>query len=361
MNASPRTPDLRVGLVGYGVAGAAFHAPLITTTDGMVLDTVVTADPGRRARVTRDHGARVRTVATAEELLARADALDLVVIASPNRTHVPLAEQALTAGLAVVVDKPLAATAAEAEHLADLAEQRGLLLSPFQNRRWDSDFLTLRSLIADGRLGTVRRFESRFERWRPRPKGGWRESGDPAEIGGLLYDLGSHLVDQALALFGPVRTVYAEADVRRPGAEADDDTFVALTHTGGVRSHLWMSATAAQLGPRFRVLGSTAAYVTHGLDPQEADLRAGRTPRTTQPWGVEPEEAWGTLGDLETARPVPSLPGDYPAYYRQIGQALRTSGAPPVTAREAAEALRVLEAARASAASGTTVQLPGAA
>ncbi|GAB2780265.1 Gfo/Idh/MocA family oxidoreductase [Streptomyces daliensis] len=352
------TPPLRVGLIGYGLAGSVFHAPLIAATEGLALDTVVTSDPARQAQVRDEHGDGVRTVASAGELLARADALDLVVIASPNRTHVDLARRALEAGLPVVVDKPLAPTAAEAEELAALAEERGLLLSAFQNRRWDNDFLTLSALLDEGALGdTVWRFESRFERWRPKPKGGWRESGDPADVGGLLYDLGSHLVDQALTLFGPVGSVYAESVVRRAGAEADDDTFIALTHANGVRSHLWMSATAAQLGPRFRVLGSEAAYVKYGLDPQEAALREGERPGGDGPWGVEPESARGTLGALDEARAVPTLPGDYPAYYAAVATALREGTAPPVTAAEAAEALRVLEAARTSAREGRTVSL----
>ncbi|WP_461030642.1 Gfo/Idh/MocA family protein, partial [Streptomyces sparsus] len=324
---------LRVGLIGYGLAGSVFHAPLVAATEGLVLDTVVTSDPGRR-RQAQDEHPDVVTVEGPDQLFARADALDLVVVASPNRTHVPLATRALESGLPVVVDKPVAGTAAEAEQLAALADERGLLLSVFQNRRWDDDFLTLSQLLADGSLGQVYRFESRFERWRPRLKGGWRESGDPAEIGGLLYDLGSHVVDQALSLFGPVATVYAESDVRRPGAEADDDTFIALTHTGGVRSHLWVSATAAQLGPRFRVLGSEAAYVKYGLDPQEGALRAGERPGTGTGWGTEPDAARGTLGSPEDNRPVPTLPGDYPAYYAAVAAALRTGGTPPVTAGE---------------------------
>ncbi|MCC3771089.1 Gfo/Idh/MocA family oxidoreductase, partial [Streptomyces sp. UNOC14_S4] len=350
------------GLIGYGLAGSVFHAPLIAATDGLVLDTVVTANPERQRQAAAEHPG-VRTADTADALFARADELDLVVIASPNRTHVPLARTALEAGLAVVVDKPLAATAAEAEALAELADERGLLLSAFQNRRWDNDFRTVERLVRDGALGEILRFESRFERWRPRPKGGWRESGDPAELGGLLYDLGSHVVDQALALFGPAATVYAEADVRRAGAEADDDTFIAVTHTNGVRSHLWVSATAAQLGPRFRVLGSEAGYVKYGLDPQEAALREGRRPTDEDAeWGAEPESAWGRVGAGESPRtgggePVPTLPGDYPAYYAAIAAALRTGGTPPVTAREAAAALRVLEAARVSAAEGRTVRI----
>ncbi|MFD3450884.1 Gfo/Idh/MocA family oxidoreductase [Streptomyces sp. NPDC058691] len=347
---------LRVALVGYGLAGSVFHAPLIAATDGLALDTVVTGDPERQAQV-RAAYPDVRLASAADELWKRADELDLVVLASPNKTHVPLATAALEAGLPVVVDKPLAATAAEADALAALAAERGLLLSVFQNRRWDNDFLTLRGLLERGELGEVWRFESRFERWRPNLKGGWRESGDPAEIGGLLYDLGSHLVDQALTLFGPAVSVYAERDVRRAGAQADDDTFVALTHAGGVRSHLWMTATTAQLGPRFRVLGSTAGYVKHGLDPQEADLREGARPAPGAAWGTEPESAWGLLGAGDDVRPEPTLPGDYPAYYAAVAAALRDGTEPPVTAAQAAATLAVLEAAALSAREGRTVPL----
>ncbi|MGY1435943.1 Gfo/Idh/MocA family protein [Streptomyces reniochalinae] len=349
MNRMDTSPSpLRVGLLGFGLAGSVFHAPLIATTPGLALDTVVTSEPERRERA-REAGApggEVRTLPSADDLFADPDRLDLVVVATPNRTHVRLAHRALDAGLPVVVDKPLAPTAAEARELAAKAEAKGLLLAPFQNRRWDNDFLTLRSLLAEDALGEVHRFESRFERWRPRPKGGWRESGDPQEVGGLLYDLGSHLVDQALTLFGPAASVYAEADVRRPGAEADDDTFIALTHESGVHSHLWMSATASRLGPRFRVLGSRAGYVKYGLDPQENALREGARPAEGAPWGVEPEEAWGTLGALEDTREVPTLDGDYPAFYDAIATALREGTPPPVTAHEAAAALQVLETAR---------------
>ncbi|MGC9536176.1 Gfo/Idh/MocA family protein [Streptomyces sp. UG1] len=357
MSATP----LRVGLVGYGLAGSVFHAPLISTTAGLALDTVVTSNPERQKQALAEHP-DVRVAATPDALLARAGDLDLLVVASPNRTHVPLATAALEAGLPVVVDKPIAGTAAEARELAALAEERGLLLSVFQNRRWDNDFLTLRKLLAEGELGDVWRFESRFERWRPQLKGGWRESGDPVEIGGLLYDLGSHVVDQALVLFGPVTQVYAEAAVRRSGAETDDDTFIALTHANGVRSHLYASATTAQLGPRLRVLGSKAGYVKYGLDPQEAALREGRRPGAGADWGVEPESLWGRVGSGESpvtggGRVEPTLPGDYPAYYAAVAKALLAGGPNPVTALEAAAALDVLEAARRSAHDSVVVTL----
>ncbi|WP_446751209.1 Gfo/Idh/MocA family oxidoreductase [Streptomyces sp. CLV115] len=372
--AGPAGAPLRVGLVGYGLAGSVFHAPLIAATGGLVLDTIVTSNEERRAQA-RAEFPGVRFAASPQELWERTDGpdapdpsgplgpLDLIVIASPNKTHVPIATAALEAGLPVVVDKPVAGTAAEARALAALAEERGLLLSVFQNRRWDNDFLTLARLIADGALGDVQRFESRFERWRPQPKGGWRESGDPQEIGGLLYDLGSHVVDQALTLFGPAALVYAESDVRRPGAAADDDTFIAITHANGVRSHLYVSATTAQLGPRFRVLGRSAGYVKYGLDPQEADLRAGLRPAADRPWGEEPEALWGRIGSGESpltggGTPVRSLPGDYPGYYAAVAAALRGTGENPVTALQAAAALDVLEAARRSAREGVTVKLP---
>ncbi|MFF5427268.1 MULTISPECIES: Gfo/Idh/MocA family oxidoreductase [unclassified Streptomyces] len=361
---SPHGPrPLRVGLVGYGLAGSVFHAPLIAASADLDLVAVTTGNPERAAAARAAHPG-VRVAARPEELWEEgADPLDLIVVASPNKTHVALAEAALKAGLPVVVDKPLAATAAEARGLAALADERGLLLSVFQNRRWDSDFRTLRGLLDAGLLGEVQRFESRFERWRPQPKGGWRESGAPEEIGGLLYDLGSHVVDQALALFGPAVTVYAESDVRRPGAEADDDTFIAVTHANGVRSHLYVSATTAQLGPRFRVLGRTAGFVKYGLDPQEAALREGLRPGPDAPdWGAEPEELWGRLGAGESpltggGDPVESLPGDYPAYYAAVAAALRGTGPNPVTAHEAAAALDVLEAARRSARERVTVTL----
>lgn len=348
-----------MGLVGYGLAGSVFHAPLIAATEGLVLDTVVTSNPERQEQA-RAEFPDVRVAASPDELFDRAAELDLIVIASPNKTHVPLATAALKAGLPVVVDKPVAGTAAEARELAALAEERGLLLSVFQNRRWDNDFLTLRKLLAEGELGDVWRFESRFERWRPQLKGGWRESGAPEEIGGLLYDLGSHVVDQALVLFGPAVTVYAESDVRRPGAEADDDTFFAITHANGVRSHLYVSATTAQLGPRFRVLGSRAGYVKYGLDPQEAALREGERPGPD--WGLEPESLWGRVGAGEApptggGRPEPTLPGDYPAYYAAVTRALNDDGPNPVTALEAAAALDVLEAARRSARDSVAVTL----
>jgi predicted dehydrogenase len=269
------------------------------------------------------------------------------VVASPNSTHVPLALAALGAGLPVVLDKPFAPSTLEGRHVIDEAARRGLLLTVFQNRRWDGDFLTLRQLLERGALGPVRRFESRFDRWRPNPKAGWRQSNAPGEAGGLLYDLGSHLIDQALVLFGPATRVYAELDRPYPGVEVDNDTFVALTHAGGVRSHLWMSTAAAQDGPRFRVLGAMAAYTKYGLDVQEEALRGGARPGEMG-WGEEPEGRWGLLGAGDDLLRLRTEPGCYECFYKGMVAAVREGAPVPVEPAEALAVLQVIEAARRS-------------
>jgi predicted dehydrogenase len=349
---------IRTAVVGYGLAGSVFHAPLIDATDGMAVTAIVTGNP-LRAAAARERYPHTRVVPTTDELFSRPGDVDLVVVASPNSTHVPVGLAALDAGLPVVVDKPVAASSDDARRLRDAAAARGLLVSVFHNRRWDGDARTVRRLLADGALGDVHRFESRFERWRPEVKAGaWREDPEPGQAGGLLFDLGSHLVDQALLLFGPVVDVYAEVRAVRAGARVDDDVFIALAHHGGTRSHLWASAVAADLGPRFRVLGSAAAYVKHGLDGQEAALREGGGPRDPG-YGGEPAESWGTLGTPGDTRPVPTEPGAYQDFYAGVRDGLRSGAAPPVTIEEAVEVLTVLEAARHSARHGGTVAVPG--
>jgi predicted dehydrogenase len=338
------TADLRAGIVGYGLAGAVFHAPLIAATPGLRVAAIVTRNPERAAQAAREHpGARV--VGSVDELLH--GGVDLVVVATPNREHVPVALAALEAGAAVVVDKPMAATAADARALAEAAERRGRPLTVFHNRRWDGDFLTVRRLRDEGRLGDVVRFESRFDRWRPEVAAGrWRELADPADAGGLLFDLGSHLVDQAVVLFGAPVSVYAEVAARRPGAVVDDDVFVALEHPGGERSHLWATMLASEPAPRFRVLGERGAYVKAGLDPQEDQLKAGKRPGDAG-WGEDPEP--GRLAAGDASEPVPTEPGAYERFYASVAGALRDGAPLPVEPGEAARVIEILEAARASA------------
>ena len=341
--------DLKGAIIGYGLAGSIFHGPLISSTPGLAVATVVTGDAGRREQALRDHPG-TRVVSSVDELWRRADEHDFVVVAARNDAHVPLAHRALDAGLAVVVDKPLAPSAEQAAALVDHARTSGQLLTVFHNRRWDSDHRTLVKLLGEGALGDGLRYESRFERWRPDPrKDAWRETTAPGEGGGVLLDLGTHLIDQALQLFGPVAHVYAEIDNRR-GSPGDDDAFLALRHHSGVYSHLWMSALAAAPGPRLRVLGTRAAYVVAEVDGQEDALRSGRRPDDPGTWGIEPESRWGRLVKGDASEVVRSEPGAWPAFYTELERALRHGGPPPVDPADAVATLEVIDAARAVAA-----------
>jgi scyllo-inositol 2-dehydrogenase (NADP+) len=347
--------ELRVAIIGFGVAGRFFHGPLIAATAGLTVAAVVTSDPERQAQARQEHS-DARIVSRPADLWDTAD-LDVVVVATPNRSHAVLATEAIDRRLPVVVDKPLAVSVAEAEAVVARAERAGVLLTVFQNRRWDSDQLTLARLMDGGRLGEVRRYESRFERWRPEARAeAWRESAAPEEGGGQLIDLGSHLVDQAVRLLGPATHVYAEVDARR-GTPADDDAFLALRHAGGAVSHLHASAVTAAPGPRLRVLGTKAAFLVAELDSQEDQLRAGMRPDTAADWGAEPESRWGRLVAGERSEPVPSERGDWPRFYVELEAAVRSGGEPPVDPRDAVATLRVLEAARRGAAGRTVVAL----
>lgn len=348
------SPARRVALVGYGLAGRVFHSPLITSTPGLRVAAVVTGNAERAAQARDDLG-DVDILPTADALWHEADEYDLVVVATANVAHAPLAESALRHELDVVVDKPLARDEPTARHLVDLARHHHRRLHVFQNRRWDSDFRTIRALVEDGELGHVHRFESRFERWRPDLTGAWRESADHDQMGGLLYDLGSHLVDQAIQLLGPVSTVYAEARALRDPAAADDDVFVALAHENGATSHLWASAVAARPGPRFRVLGSRAAFVVEGLDSQEERLRAGERPSPGRAWGEEPVDRWGRLEP--SGRAVEPIPGAWPEFYARVAACLDERGEPPVEPESVLDAVAVLDAARESSSRGLVISL----
>src|SRR3954452_4936265 len=334
---------VRFGLVGYGFGGRYFHAPLLTAAPEVDLLGVVTTSAERRAQVAAEHPG-LRTFGSLEEL---ADAgAEAVAISTPADTHTPLTEQALGLDLAVVCDKPFALDAAAAEGTVRLAAARRLGLGPDQNRRWDSDFRTVRALADAGRLGTVTRFESRFERFEPEP-------GPPAAGGGTLLDFGSHLVDQALVLLRPVTSVYAEWWVRESGL--DDDVFVALIHAEGARSHLWGSWSQGAPGDRFRVSGTEAAYVVGGpMDGQEAALLAGRTPATLgEGWGAEPQERWGRLRRGDEGVVAPTERGRWDIFYPAFAAAVRAEGPWRIVPRHAIASARVLDAARRSATEGT--------
>ena len=323
---------------------------------GLALKSVVTANPERAAEVRLKYP-DASVVPSPEALLADAGEHDLVVVAAPNRHHAALGLAAVDAGLHLVIDKPLAVSSAEGRELADAASSKGVVASVFHNRRWDGDFLTLRRLRDEGELGELLRLESRFERWRPEvDQEKWREGGTPEDAGGVLFDLGPHVIDQALELLGPARSVYAEVRAVRPEAEVDDDFFVALEHESGARSHLWGTMVAAQAGPRLRALGTRAAYVKWGLDVQEAALRSGASPGDPG-FGEDPREAWGTLGSDDDGRPVETERGRYADFYERMERAIREGSDPPVPLDAGIATLDVIEAARRSAAERAVIPL----
>ena len=262
---------------------------------------------------------------------------DLVVVASPPATHVPVATAALEAGCAVVLDKPMCPDPSQGRALVERAEALGRPLTVFHNRRWDSELLTLQRLLAEGALGEVWRFESRLERWKTVETKPWKAAATWREGGGVLFDLGSHLIDQALVLFGPVDEVHAERSAHRGGA--DDDAFVSLHHSSGVRSHLTMSTTAALTGDRMRVLGSRAAFVKAAPDVQEAQLAAGLAP-SAPGYGAEPPALLGVGADTLD---VACEPGSYPRFYDLLATALREGGPLPVDPRDALAVVEIVE------------------
>jgi len=347
--APPR--PVQVGLIGFGYAGQTIHAPLIATTPGLQLAAVSSRDA---ARVAAALGPQVRVHASAEALLADA-ALELVVIASPNPTHAPLAAAALAAGRHVVIDKPFALDAAEAAPLLALARQHRRVLSVFHNRRWDADFLTARDLLAAGDAGPLGRLtEARlhFDRFRPQVRDRWREGDGPGA--GLWMDLAPHLLDQALQLFGLPVALQADIACHRPGGRSDDAFECRLRYAGGLRVTLAASMLAALPGPRFALHGLRGSWVKHGLDRQEDALKAGQRPDPARPaaWGDDPQA--GTLcvlgadGAEPEARPWPNRRGDWPACYAAVAAAVRGEGPNPVPAGQALQVLALMDLGRDS-------------
>lgn len=339
--------DLRVGLVGYGMAGRDIHAPLLRAAHGLRLTRVVTRDPGRSARAREDNDG-VQVVPSVADLLAGAADLDLVVVASPSGLHVEHALAAVEAGVPVVVDKPLATEPGSARTLVARADERGVPLTVFQNRRWDPAHLTARAVLATGALGEPVRYEARYERWRPVPKSRWRENETSEAGGGLLMDLQSHLVDGALDLFGPAVSVYAElASITTVG---DDVSFLALHHRSGVRSHLAATSLAAAPGPRTRVLGRAGAYLVAGTEGE---------PTAYAEWDDLDGDHRGWLVRGEDREPVRRPPGGWEDFYPAVTTSLRHGRPLPVDPADVLRGLDVLEGARRSARDGVVVDLDG--
>jgi len=340
---------IRTGIIGFGLAGRVFHAPFVARNPAFTLTTIATSNADRGAQASAAHPDA--DITTTDALLERAAAgdLDLVILASPPHVHREQAVAALEGGAAVVIDKPFVPSVADAEAIIAAAEAAQRPLTVFQNRRWDGDFLTVQRLLERGALGTVHRFVSTFERFGAPKHDQWQGQITPAQGGGILFDLGSHLIDQALTLFGPATLEVAELRSVREGLASEDDAFLSLRHESGVRSHLTMSRVAAQSGPRFRVLGDESAYSVYGLDGQEPDLKVGRWPGD-EGYGETPQVQWGLLGvdnGEQPLTPVPTEAGGYPEFYARVAASILDGAPVPVDARSALETVRIIEQAHA--------------
>jgi predicted dehydrogenase len=338
---------LRIGLAGYGFGGRYFHAPFLASAAECEFLGVVTTSAQRRNQFAGQFPGHA-TFGSLEHLAAAG--AEAVTISTPASTHIQLAQQAIRLGLAVVCDKPFALDAASARQTVLLSEQLQRPLTVYQNRRWDSDFRTVRKALADGLLGAPVRFESRFERFAPDP-------GPSASGGGALLDFGSHLVDQALVLFGPARCVYAEMHTRDDAAALDDDVFLAVTHASGVHSHLWGSWRQSASGPRFRVTGTAASCVVSEMDGQEDLLVTGHSPATYAGWGTEPEHRWGRVFRGQQAEVLASERGAWDSFYPAFAAAVRGAGPLPVDPWDAVATAEVLDGARQSAVTGQIIMI----
>lgn len=338
---------LAVGLVGFGLAGRILHAPLILGA-GLRIAAVVTSQ--RQAVQSALPTARV--VPDLESLLA-IQPLDVVVIATPNELHVPQALSALRAGKHVVIDKPMALSTVEADTLIAAAGRSGRVLTVFHNRRWDSDFLTVQRLLAEDTLGEISSVECHWDRWRPQVADRWRERPTPGS--GMLYDLGPHLIDQVLQLFGLPEWLQADVFMQRAGGHTDD-AFDIRMGRGRLRITLSVNSLVADAGPRFRLCGSRGTFTKHGLDVQETQLRNGMLPDHDQ-YGIEPPLQWGRFVAGDTGAPIqiPSEPGNWLNFYRDLTDCIATGRAPVVSASQAREVLKVIEAAQLSSAQGSRV------
>ncbi len=335
---------MRVGLIGFGLAGRAFHAPVIRAVPGLELACILERSGG----LARQQYPEIRVARTLDELLAD-ERIRLCIVATPNASHFELAHRCLEAGRDVVVDKPFTVTSQEALQLIRIAQECKRLLTVYHDRRFDGDFATVRKIIQSGALGRIDAFESNYDRFRPQLKGNWRERPEPG--GGILYDLGPHLLDHAFALFGEPRAITADVFIQRDGAQVDDGFDIRLEYA---RLRVTLRSSILALAPRVRFLlhGTQGSFVKHGMDPQEEPLRRGEAPPvlgSETNWGEEPEANWGTLylaeGDACTAQKVKTDRGDYRRFYANVRDALLKGESLTVTAQDGARTVRAIELA----------------
>jgi predicted dehydrogenase len=358
--------EIRVAVIGFGLAGQVFHAPFVSAVPGLRLEAIVQRKGDEAGKAYPS----ARILRSVEEALKDA-AVRLVVVGTPNETHFALAKQALLAGKHVVIDKPFAATSAEAKELKELAEKQGVVLAPFHNRRWDGDYLTVRRLLAEQAVGRLVTYESHFDRFRPLPRENtWKEGASAAN--GLLMDLGPHLVDQALALFGAPVGITASVRKDRDKTDIEDAFDITLEYPGysgqhGLRAHCRSSMLACDAAPRFLLHGTKGSFKKYGLDPQEPALVGGaKVPRVGEgEWLAEPEGQWGIL----TVAPVLADPatlvrtrvktelGDYRGYYANVRDAINGVAKLAVTPEDGYRTVKLLEMARESWAEGRTLKV----
>ena len=345
---------VRVGLIGFGLAGQAFHAPVIRGVPGMELGCILE----RRGTRAREKYPEVRVARTIEELLSDKE-IRLCVVATPNDSHFELARACLLAGRDVVVDKPFAPTLAEAEELVRLAGERGRLITVYQDRRWDGDFFTVKKLVASGKLGKIVEYECRFDRFRLEPKANaWREHADQPGAG-VLFDLGPHVIDQALVLFGEPRAITASAFCQRETSQVDDSFDVCLEYAG-LRAMGRARIIAFAPGPHFLIHGTKGSFVKCGMDPQEARLRGGNVPEGTDwraDWGEEAESLWGRLSVVgEPSVKVKTERGDYRGFYANVRDAIEKKAPLEVTPEQALRTMRAVMLAHKSSREKRTVE-----
>jgi scyllo-inositol 2-dehydrogenase (NADP+) len=344
---------IEVGVVGFGLAGRAFHAPVISRVPGLHLAAIVQRTGDQAAQ--GYPGARI--VRSFEDLLAIPE-IRLIVIASPNHTHYDFAKRALQAGKDVLVDKPFATSIFEAVELVQLAKTTGRLLTVYQNRRFDGDFAAIRKIVVEGTLGRIVNFETHYDRYRPNLKAGvWREQTGVGN--GIWFDIGPHLVDHAMVLFGEPEAITADIRIVRDHAVADDCFDVVLHYPNKLRASLSSSILAAATRPRFVLQGTQGAFVKQSFDPQEIGLRFNRIP-AEGPWGAEPEENWGVLttpdGDSFKTQRFPGAAVDYRTFYANVRDALLSQAQLEVTPQAALNVMQVLELARKSSESRCTIR-----
>lgn len=333
---------IRVAVIGFGVAGQIFHAPLISTDPRYELAMIITADP-KRAAAARASYPKAQVLAKSTGVFEDTSEIDLVVIASPHHTHVPLARQAIARGMDVVVDKPLAPSSKEASELVAEANALGCIVTVFQNRRWDGDYLTIQRVIDSGELGEIYQFESAFS-WKADFSGsGWKETAPISKGGGITYDLAPHLMDQAIRLFGPIDGVHGELDSHNTNGINDDDSFASLHHASGVRTRLWMSKCHDLSRPRFRIVGSKGTLESYGLDPQEAQLANGQLPNSPD-YGIHSTYPNVTV-DTGEETAIPKLAGGYQNFYASLAESISTRGRAPVDPKDAISVLELIELA----------------